>query len=120
VWAHETQRGGISHGKELKYLIGAVSAQATHDEPLSVAPRMTKIPIIESLLDKCDVILIGGGMIFTFTRPWDTALVRRWWRRHGGLARTLMAKAEERGVKRFCRRMWCDKFDNDSTRPLPR
>lgn len=26
----------------------------------------TKIPVIESLLDKCDVVLIGGGMIFTF------------------------------------------------------
>jgi phosphoglycerate kinase len=26
----------------------------------------TKIPVIESLLDKCDMVLLGGGMIFTF------------------------------------------------------
>lgn len=26
----------------------------------------TKIPVIESLMEKCDTILIGGGMIFTF------------------------------------------------------
>ena len=28
----------------------------------------TKIPVIESLIDKCDKIFIGGGMIFTFYR----------------------------------------------------
>lgn len=26
----------------------------------------TKIPVLKSLLGKCDKILIGGGMIFTF------------------------------------------------------
>ena len=54
--------------KELKYLKGAV------DNP--IRPMMaivggakvsTKIPVIESLLDKkCDMVLLGGGMIFTF------------------------------------------------------
>lgn len=26
----------------------------------------TKIPVLKSLLEKCDKILLGGGMIFTF------------------------------------------------------
>jgi phosphoglycerate kinase len=28
----------------------------------------TKIPVNESLLDKCDMVVLGGGMIFTFYR----------------------------------------------------
>ena len=28
----------------------------------------TKVPVIESLLDKCQHVFIGGGMIFTFYR----------------------------------------------------
>lgn len=28
----------------------------------------TKLPILESLLEKCDTILIGGGMMFTFNK----------------------------------------------------
>jgi len=53
--------------KELKYLKGAV------DEPnrplcaiVGGAKVSTKIPVIESLIEKCDTILVGGGMIFTF------------------------------------------------------
>lgn len=58
---------GFLMEKELKYIKGAI------DEPvrpltaiLGGAKVSTKIPVIESMLDKCDSILIGGGMIFTF------------------------------------------------------
>lgn len=53
--------------KELKYLQNAVEKPK---RPLTAivggAKVSTKIPVISSLLEKCDKILIGGGMIFTF------------------------------------------------------
>merc|ERR1719246_245358 len=53
--------------KELKFLKGAVDAP---NRPLCAivggAKVSTKIPVIESLIEKCDTILVGGGMIFTF------------------------------------------------------
>lgn len=53
--------------KELKYLKGAVDSPT---RPLAAiiggAKVSTKVPVIESLLDKCDTVFVGGGMIFTF------------------------------------------------------
>ena len=53
--------------KELKYLQGAI------DNPIRPLAAIvggskvsSKIGVLDSLLDKCDKILIGGGMIFTF------------------------------------------------------
>ena len=47
--------------KELRYLKGAVDAPAT---PLAAviggAKVSTKVPVIESLLDKCDYVMVGG------------------------------------------------------------
>jgi len=55
--------------KELDYLQGAV------DEPkkpmaaiVGGAKVSTKIPVIESMLDKVDKLVIGGGMVFTFLK----------------------------------------------------
>ena len=53
--------------KELKYLQGAI------DNPIRPLAAIvggskvsSKIGVLDSLLDKCDKIIIGGGMIFTF------------------------------------------------------
>ncbi|MDP6834020.1 MAG: phosphoglycerate kinase, partial [Prochlorococcaceae cyanobacterium ETNP1_MAG_9] len=53
--------------KELQYLQGAI------DEPkrplaaiVGGSKVSSKIGVLESLIDKCDKVLIGGGMIFTF------------------------------------------------------
>ncbi len=53
--------------KELQYLQGAI------DEPkrplaaiVGGSKVSSKIGVLEALLDKCDKILVGGGMIFTF------------------------------------------------------
>ena len=63
----ELSAAGYLLDKELKYLKGAVDSP---NRPLCAivggAKVSTKIPVIESLLDKCDTVLIGGGMIFTF------------------------------------------------------
>jgi phosphoglycerate kinase len=62
---------GFLMEKELKFLVGAVE---TPKRPMMAivggAKVSTKIPVIESLLDKCDVVLIGGGMIFTFYKAY--------------------------------------------------
>ncbi|RHY94455.1 hypothetical protein DYB37_000684 [Aphanomyces astaci] len=55
--------------KELKYLSEAVD---NPKRPLAAiiggAKVSTKIPVLESLLEKCDKVFLGGGMIFTFYR----------------------------------------------------
>ena len=53
--------------KELKYLQGAINNPI---RPLAAivggSKVSSKIGVLDSLLDKCDKIIIGGGMIFTF------------------------------------------------------
>tara|TARA_Y100001968_G_scaffold228366_1_gene211157 strand:- start:191 stop:1399 length:1209 start_codon:yes stop_codon:yes gene_type:complete len=53
--------------KELKYLQGAIN---NPKRPLAAivggSKVSSKIGVLDSLLDKCDKIMIGGGMIFTF------------------------------------------------------
>merc|ERR1712039_430705 len=55
--------------KELDYLKGAVDAP---QKPMAAivggAKVSTKIPVIESMLDKVDKLVIGGGMVFTFLK----------------------------------------------------
>merc|ERR1711988_2049151 len=55
--------------KELDYLKGAVDAPV---KPMAAivggAKVSTKIPVIESMLDKVDKLIIGGGMVFTFLK----------------------------------------------------
>ncbi|CAI7734337.1 unnamed protein product [Closterium sp. NIES-53] len=53
--------------KELDYLVGAI---AEPKRPLVAivggSKVSTKIGVLESLLNKCNALLLGGGMIFTF------------------------------------------------------
>ncbi len=53
--------------KELQYLQGAIDDPK---RPLAAivggSKVSSKIGVLESLIDKCDKVLIGGGMIFTF------------------------------------------------------
>merc|ERR1711972_875280 len=55
--------------KELDYLKGAVdSPQKPMAAIVGGAKVSTKIPVIESMLDKVDKLVIGGGMVFTFPK----------------------------------------------------
>jgi phosphoglycerate kinase len=104
--------------KELKYLKGAVDSP---NRPMMAivggAKVSTKIPVIESLLDKCDTILLGGGMIFTFYKAqgYDigASLVED---DMVDLAKELMEKAEAKGVKLILPSdvVVADKFANDA------
>lgn len=105
--------------KELKFLVGAVE---NPKRPMMAivggAKVSTKIPVIESLLDKCDVVLIGGGMIFTFYRAlgYDigASLVED---DMVELAKKLMDKAKEKNVKLILPVdvVLADAFDNDAS-----
>merc|ERR1711997_1252335 len=60
---------GFLLAKELEYLDGAV----TNGEKPMIAivggsKVSTKITVLDALLDKCDKIIIGGGMVFTFLK----------------------------------------------------
>ena len=87
--------------KELKYLQGAI------DNPIRPLAAIvggskvsSKIGVLDSLLDKCDKIIIGGGMIFTFykARGLDVgnSLVEE---DKLELARNLEEKAKSKGVQ---------------------
>lgn len=105
--------------KELKYLIGAVEdPKRPMMAVVGGAKVSTKIPVIESLIEKCDTILVGGGMIFTFYRALGyktgASMVEE---DIIDLAGSLIKKAEEKGVKLLLPTdvVLAEKFDNDAS-----
>jgi phosphoglycerate kinase len=60
----------------------------------------SKIEVLENLLDKCDEVIIGGGMAFTFVKAQGgqvgASLVEE---DHLGTAATILEKAREKGVR---------------------
>ena len=87
--------------KELDYLDGAVSDPKKPFAAIVGGSKVsTKITVIETLLDKADKVVLGGGMIFTFfkARGLDVgaSLVEE---DQLELASKLEAMAKEKGVK---------------------
>merc|ERR1712232_81134 len=60
---------GFLLAKELEYLDGAV---ANGEKPMAAivggSKVSSKITVLEALVEKCDKIIIGGGMVFTFLK----------------------------------------------------
>merc|ERR1711957_967440 len=60
---------GFLLAKELEYLDGAVTSG---EKPMAAivggSNVSSKITVLNALLDKCDKIIIGGGMVFTFLK----------------------------------------------------
>jgi phosphoglycerate kinase len=60
---------GFLLAKELEYLDGAVTSG---EKPMAAivggSKVSSKITVLEALLDKCDKVIIGGGMVFTFLK----------------------------------------------------
>lgn len=95
--------GGFLMKKELEFLKSAVD---TPKRPFAAvvggAKVSTKIPVIESLIDKCDKIFIGGGMIFTFYRAMGHSVGKSMVEEDFiPLAKELMEKAKTKGVQFF-------------------
>lgn len=92
--------GGYLIEKELKYLQAAIESP---QRPLAAivggSKVSSKIGVIETLLDKVDKLLIGGGMIFTFYKARGLAVGKSLVEEDKlDLARSLEAKAKEKGV----------------------
>jgi phosphoglycerate kinase len=100
VTHHLPSVAGYLIEKELKFLQGAIEEPK---RPLAAivggSKVSSKIGVIEALLDKCDKLLLGGGMIFTFYKARGlnvgNSLVEE---DKLELARELEAKAKEKGV----------------------
>ncbi|MBW4637397.1 MAG: phosphoglycerate kinase [Gloeocapsa sp. UFS-A4-WI-NPMV-4B04] len=86
--------------KELEYLQNAIE---NPQRPLAAiiggSKVSSKIGVIETLLDKCDKLLLGGGMIFTFYKARGLNVGKSLVEEDKlELAKSLEAKAKERGV----------------------
>jgi phosphoglycerate kinase len=87
--------------KELQYLQGAIDDPK---RPLAAivggSKVSSKIGVLEALIDKCDKILIGGGMIFTFYKARGLSVGKSLVEEDKlDLARELEAKAKAKGVQ---------------------
>ncbi|MBD2604364.1 phosphoglycerate kinase [Scytonema hofmannii FACHB-248] len=92
--------GGYLIEKELQYLQSAI---ANPQRPLAAiiggSKVSSKIGVIEALLEKCDKLIIGGGMIFTFYKARGLNVGKSLVEEDKiELAKSLEAKAKERGV----------------------
>ncbi|PIA33490.1 hypothetical protein AQUCO_04100136v1 [Aquilegia coerulea] len=86
--------------KELDYLVGAVSNPKRPFAAIVGGSKVSsKIGVIESLLEKVDILLLGGGMIFTFYKAQGnkvgSSLVEE---DKLDLATSLLEKAKSKGV----------------------
>merc|ERR1712130_417186 len=110
--------GGFLLAKELEYLDGAISSG---EKPMAAivggSKVSTKITVLESLLDKCEKVIIGGGMVFTFLKAKGcevgTSLVED---DFVDTAKEVMAKAEKLGKEILLPSdiIVADKFDKDA------
>lgn len=94
---------GFLMEKEIKFLKGAV------DEPkrpfaaiIGGAKVSTKIAVIESLIQKCDKVFIGGGMMFTFYKAQGLNVGKSLVEPECvAVAKELLEKAAKKGVKLY-------------------
>ena len=109
---------GFLLAKELEYLDGAVNGG---EKPMAAivggSKVSSKITVLEALLDKCDKVIIGGGMVFTFLKAKGLevgdSLVED---DYIQTAKDVMAKADELGkdILLPVDIIVADKFDKDA------
>ena len=104
--------------QELKFLQGAIDSP---QKPLAAiiggSKVSSKIGVIEALLDKCDKLLLGGGMIFTFYKARGLSVGKSLVENDKiELAKSLEAKAKEKGVTMLLPTdvVIADKFDPEA------
>ncbi len=111
---------GYLIGKELSVMGKALSDPARPFVAILGGKKVSdKIGVINNLLEKCDAILIGGAMSYTFSKAQGgktgNSLVEE---DKIDLAKSLLAKAEEKGVKMLLPvdTVCAPAFDNDAPR----
>lgn len=94
---------GFLMEKEIRFLQSAVSNPVRPFAAIVGGAKVsTKIPVIESLIQKCDKIFIGGGMIFTFYRAMGLKVGNSMVEEDCiELARSLIEKAKTKGVQLY-------------------
>lgn len=110
--------GGFLLAKELEYLDGAVTSGKKPMAAIVGGSKVSsKITVLEALLDKCDKVIIGGGMVFTFLKAKGfnvgTSLVED---DFVATAKDVLAKAEKLGKQIILPVdiIIADKFDKDA------
>ncbi len=128
--AHATTAGIVQYGfakvavsgflieKELKFLGNAVeNPERPFVAILGGAKVSDKIGVIESLLDKCDTLIIGGGMAYTFRVALGFKVGKSLLEEDKvELAKELMKKAKDKGVQLLLPvdNVTADDFSNDA------
>lgn len=104
--------------KELKFLGEAVNnPQRPFAAIMGGAKVKDKIPVITNLLDKVDILIIGGGMAYTFFKAQGYSIGKSLLDEEGlELAADILKKAEAKGVKFMLPVdvVAADEFANDS------
>lgn len=104
--------------KELKFLGEAVNnPQRPFAAIMGGAKVKDKIPVITNLLDKVDILIIGGGMAYTFFKAQGYSIGKSLLDEEGlDLANDILKLAEEKGVKFMLPVdvVAADEFANDS------
>eukprot|EP00750_Incisomonas_marina_P015377 INCI18202.1.p1 GENE.INCI18202.1~~INCI18202.1.p1 ORF type:complete len:496 (-),score=126.39 INCI18202.1:681-1982(-) len=111
---------GLLMKKELTYFSQALEAPPRPFVAILGGAKVSdKIQLIHNLLDKCDELIIGGGMAFTFTKVLhDMEIGASLFDEEGAkIVKGLMEKAEERQVKIHLPTdfVTADKFSADAT-----
>ncbi|MDB9313799.1 phosphoglycerate kinase [Spirulina sp. CS-785/01] len=93
--------GGYLIQKELDYLQNAINnPQRPLASIIGGSKVSSKIGVIETLLEKCDKLIIGGGMVFTFFKARGLSVGDSLVEEDKlDLAKSLEAKAKEKGVQ---------------------
>lgn len=104
--------------KELKFLGEAVESPARPFAAIMGGAKVKdKIPVITSLLDKVDILIVGGGMSYTFFKAQGYSIGKSLLDEEGlTLASDILKLAEEKGVKFMLPVdvVAADEFSNDS------
>jgi phosphoglycerate kinase len=115
----KTSVAGFLMQKELQYLQGVVDKPNRPFVAIVGGSKVSsKISVIESLLNKVNKLVLGGGMVFTFLKARGVnvgaSLVEN---DQLELARTLEKKAKEKGVQLFLAKdvVIADKFAADAS-----
>jgi len=104
--------------KELKFLGEAVNdPKRPFAAVMGGAKVKDKIPVITNLLDKVDILIVGGGMVYTFFKSQGYSIGKSLLDEEGlELAGDIMKLAAEKGVKFMLPVdvVCADEFSNDS------